>query len=313
MFDWDVVIVGGGPAGLTAGLYLSRAGQRVILLEKENFGGRIKNVEWVENYPGFAAGVSGPQLASEMITQATKYGLKLEQAEVVGIELFSSCLWVTCANGKGYTAAAVIIAGGSRLKKLGVPGEERLQGKGVFSCALCEGGEFASRIVAVCGGGDAGVTEALYMANLASQVFLIELEPHLTATPILQKRALGNPKLEIRCGVKVDAIHGDSKVEAIEVTQQESGSKEILKVDGVLVHVGLDPNTNYLEGIAPLDHDLQIVVNDRMETQIPYLFAAGDIRSGSPRQIATAVGDGAAAAVSVFRFLKEISPISPNP
>jgi len=200
------------------------------------------------------------------------------------------------------------MAGGSRLKKLDVPGEERLQGKGVFSCALCEGGEFANRIVAVCGGGDAGVTEALYMTNLASKVILIELEPQLTATPILQTRAFGNPKLEIRCGVNVDAILGDSKVEGIELTQRESGSKEILKVDSVLVYVGLDPNTSYLDGIVPLDRDLQIIVNDRMETQIPSLFAAGDIRSGSPRQITTAVGDGATAAVSVFRFLKEISP-----
>jgi thioredoxin reductase (NADPH) len=202
----------------------------------------------------------------------------------------------------------VIMAGGSRLKKLDVPGEERLQGKGGFSCALCEGGEFANRIVAVCGGGDAGVTEALYMTNLASKVILIELEPQLTATPILQTRAFGNPKLEIRCGVNVDAILGDSKVEGIELTQRESGSKEILKVDGVLVYVGLDPNTSYLDGIVPLDRDLQIIVNDRMETQIPSLFAAGDIRSGSPRQITTAVGDGVTAAVSVFRFLKEISP-----
>ncbi|MGA2466458.1 MAG: FAD-dependent oxidoreductase [Thermodesulfobacteriota bacterium] len=308
MFNWDVVIVGGGPAGLTAGLYLSRAGQRVILLEKENFGGRIKNVEWIENYPGFAAGVSGPQLASEMVTQAAKYGLKLEQAEVVGIELFSSCQWVACAGGKGYTSATVIIAGGSRPKRLGVPGEEKLQGKGVFNCALCEGSEFTGRIVAVCGGGDAGVTEALYMANLASKVILIELEPQLTATPILQKRALGNPKLEIRCGVKIDAILGDSRVEAIELTPLGGGTKEILKVDGVLVYVGIEPNTSYLKGIVPLSRDLEIEVNDRMETEIPYLFAAGDIRSGSPRQISTAVGDGTTAAVSASRILREISP-----
>ena len=146
------------------------------------------------------------------------------------------------------------------------------------------------------------------MTNLASKVILIELEPQLTATPILQTRAFGNPKLEIRCGVNVDAILGDSKVEGIELTQRESGSKEILKVDGVLVYVGLDLNTSYLDGIVPLDRDLQIIVNDRMETQIPSLFAAGDIRSGSPRQITTAVGDGVTAAVSVFRFLKEISP-----
>jgi thioredoxin reductase (NADPH) len=302
--DWEVVIVGGGPAGLTAGLYLSRAGQRVILLEKEGFGGRIKNVAWIENYPGFSAGVAGPQLASEMVTQATKYGLKLEQREVVGIELFSDCQWVACDNGGGYTSGAIIIAGGSRPKKLGVPGEEKLQGKGIFHCALCDGGEFVDKIVAVCGGGDAGVTEALYMAKLASKIILIEWEPRLTASPILQKRLSDNPKVEIRCGVKVDAILGENRVEAIELSQRGIGTKETLKVDGVLVYVGIEPNTSYLTDIVPLDGDLQIMVNDKMGTQIPSLFAAGDIRNGSPRQIVTAVGDGATAAVFVLKFLE---------
>jgi thioredoxin reductase (NADPH) len=153
MFDWDVVIVGGGPAGLTAGLYLSRAKRRTILLDKESFGGSIKKVEWIENYPGFTDGVSGAELASKMMIQATNYDLQLEQAEVTGIELFSSCRWVAFASGQGYTAAAVIIAGGSRPKKLRVPGEELLRGKGLFSCALCEGGQFTDRVVAVCGGG----------------------------------------------------------------------------------------------------------------------------------------------------------------
>jgi thioredoxin reductase (NADPH) len=170
MFDWDVVIIGGGPAGLSAGLYLGRANLRTVLLEKESFGGYITNVELIENYPGFAEGVSGAQLASEMVLQATKYGLKLEQTEVTGIELFSSSKWVACADGNGYTTGIVIIAGGSRLKKLGVPGEASLAGKGVFSCALCDGGKFVDRVVVVCGGGDAGVNLPL------QQFFSKELE-----------------------------------------------------------------------------------------------------------------------------------------
>jgi thioredoxin reductase (NADPH) len=303
MFDWDVVIIGGGPAGLIAGLYLSRAKRRTLLLDKDSFGGYIRNVELIENYPGFSDGVSGAQLASEMVNQAVKYGLRMETAEVIGIELFSSCRWVGCINGQGYTTNIVIIASGSRHKKLGVPGEESLHGKGVFNCAFCDGGHFTDCVVAVCGGGDAGVTEALYMAKIASKVILIEAESKLTATAILRERASAHPNLKILCGTKVEAIVGDGKVEAIELVD-ETGNRRELKVDGILVHIGMEPNTNYLEGTVPLDNQGQIIVNDKMETEVPYIFAAGDVRSGSPRQVVTAVGDGAIAAISAERLLQ---------
>jgi thioredoxin reductase (NADPH) len=307
MFDWDAVIIGGGPAGLTAGLYLSRGNWRTILLEKESFGGYIKNIELIENYPGFADGVSGAKLGTEMMNQATKYGLKLEQAEVTGVELFSSSKWVACADGKGYTTAVVIIAGGSVPKKLGVPGEEELRGKGVISCAFCDGGQFVDRVVAVCGGGDSGITEALYLAKLASKVIVVEMMPKLNATAILQDRVKANPKLEVYCGVKVEAIVGDSQVEGIKLVKEGNGQKETLKVDGVLVHVGLDPNTDYLEGVVSLDSQRQIMVNQWMETEVPGIFSAGDIRSGSPRQVVAAVGDGATAGMAAQRFLQKLA------
>jgi thioredoxin reductase (NADPH) len=306
MFDWDVIIVGAGPAGLAAGLYLSRARRRTLVLDKESFGGYIKDVECIENYPGFAEGISGAQLASEMFTQATKYGLQFALADVVGIELFSSCRCVNCADGKTYTCAVVIFAGGSVHKKLGVPGEETLRGKGVFNCAFCDGGQFAGRAVAVCGGGDAGITEALYMTKLASKVLLIEAMPKLTATAVLQERALSNPKMEIHCGVRVEAIAGDAHVKAIELQEVESGRRRTQNVDGVLVHIGLDPATSYLQGVVPLDDHGQILVNDKMETEVPFVFAAGDIRTGSPRQVVTAVGDGATAAIHASRLLDEL-------
>jgi thioredoxin reductase (NADPH) len=307
MFDYDAVIIGGGPAGLTAGLYLCRGNWRTILLDKESFGGYIKNIELIENYPGFTDGISGAQLATQMVNQATKYGLKLEQAEIAGIEIFSSSKWVTCADGKGYTTAAIIIAGGSVPKKLGVPGEEELRGKGVISCAFCDGGQFVDRVVAVCGGGDSGITEALYLAKLASKVYVLEIMPKLNATGILQDRVRDNPKMEVHCGVKVEAIVGDNKVEGINITEAGNGKKQTIKVDGVLVHVGLDPNTDYLEGIVPLDSQKQVIVNEWMETEIPGIFAIGDIRSNSPRQVTAAVGDEATAGIAAQRFLQKLA------
>ena len=310
MFDWDVVIVGGGPAGLTAGLYLSRARYRVLLIERDSFGGQIRNVERIENYPGFSEGVTGAQLASQMVEQAKAYGLHFELGEVVDIEIFSDCKWVSCADGKGYTAAAVILSGGSSPKKLGVPGEDTYQDKGIIHCALCDGGRFVDRTVAVCGGGDAGVTEALYMTKLASKVILIEAEQTLTATPVLQERATADPKLEIRCGSMIEEIVGNKEgdhLEAISLIEKSNGHKEILKVDGLLVYVGIEPNTSYLKGIVSLDNQGQVIVNDHgLETETPFILAAGDIRSGSPRQVVTAVGDGAAAAISVQKMLQTL-------
>jgi thioredoxin reductase (NADPH) len=303
MFDWDVVIIGGGPAGLTAGLYLCRANRRTLLLDKDTTGGYIRNIELIENYPGFADGVSGAQLASQMVSQAVKYGLQIETADVTGIELFSSTRYVSCSRGQGFTTNVIIIAGGSKNKKLGVPGEEELAGKGVFECAFCDGGHYAGKVVAVCGGGDAGVTEALYMAKIASRVVLIEAMPKLTATAVLQDRIAANPKIEVRCGIKVEAITGRDKVEAVELAAGKK--KETLKVDGVLVHIGLEPNTGYLEGVVPLDKQGQVIVNEKMESEVPYIFAAGDIRGGSPRQVVGAVGDGAIAAITAQRLLQE--------
>lgn len=304
MFDWDAVIIGGGPAGLTAGLYLARASRRVMLIEKENFGGFPKNVEWIENYPGFPDGISGAQLATNMLTQAEKYGLQTEAGEVTTIELFSSTRWVGTTSGKGYTTGVVIIAGGSRPKKLGVPGEEELMGKGIIHCALCDGGQFANRPVAVCGGGDAGVTEALYLARLGSKVTLVEFMPRLTASAILQDRARG--KMDIQTGTKVETIVGKDKVEAVECVEIASGLKKTLPVEAVLVHVGLDPNTEYLQGVVPLDNAGQVIVDAKMQSAVPYVLACGDIRSGSVRQIAAAVGDGAVAGITAQRLLQEM-------
>jgi thioredoxin reductase (NADPH) len=305
MFDWDAVIIGGGSAGLTAGLYLSRANRRTILLDMDSYGGYIRNIELLENYPGFKDGIAGALLASEMVKQAEKYGLQMELAEVTSIELFSGTRWVGCSRGQGYSTNVVIVAGGSHHKKLSVPGETEFEGRGVFSCAFCDGSHYADRVVAVCGGGDSGVTEALYLSKIASKVILLEALPWLTATAVLRERAETNSQIEIHTGTMVEAIIGGTEVEAIDCRDVGSGKKETLKVDGVLVQIGLDPNTGYLEGVLPLDEQGFIVVDENMQTETPAIYAAGDIRSGSPRQVVTAVGDGAIAAIAAQRFLQE--------
>jgi thioredoxin reductase (NADPH) len=304
MFDWDVIIVGGGPAGLTAGVYLARANLRTLLIEQESYGGKIKNVEWIENYPGFADGISGVQLANQIEAQAVKYGLKTEIGTVSGIEVFSESRWVSCTDGRGYTASAVIISGGSRNKKLNVPGEDALTGKGVFTCAFCDGGQFAGQAVAVCGGGDSGVTEALYLAKIASSVILIEALPEITATAVLRQRLAQNPRIAVLTGKSVEAILGSDSVKGVEIRDVTTSQKESVTAAGVLVDIGMDPNTDYLSEIVPLDSRGQIIVNEKMETGVPSILAAGDIRSGSPGQVATAVGDGTTAAITAIRLLQ---------
>ena len=305
MSDLDAVIIGGGPAGLTAGLYLARARRRVLLIEKEAFGGPVKNYEKIENYPGFSQGIAGSQLMNEMVAQAAGAGLQMETGEVVEVENFSSCRSVSCSDGKNYTAPIVIIAGGARPKSLNVPGEEALKGKGVIHCAFCDGSQFADKVVAVCGGGDAGISGAIYLTQLCKQVFGIEFMPKLNASAILQERAAANPKIQIMTDTRVASIVGETCVRGIEIIRP-GGAKEVIPVDGVLVHVGVRANTEYLQDLLPLDEEGRIEVNHRMETEVPFILAAGDVRSGSPNQVVIAAGDGAVAGIQAEKLLQQL-------
>ncbi len=304
--DYDTIVIGGGPAGLSAGIELAQAKYRVLLLEKESFGGPIINVEWINGYPHPGEKVAGAMLASELVKQAEQSGVEMELAEVVEIEPYSGCISVACADGKAYTSSVVICAGGLHSKKLDVPGEEEFQGKGMIHCALCDAGLYRDQVVAVCGGGDAGLIEALHLARFASKVFVIEAKAQLAAKPVLQARARADAKLAIRYGEKPVEIIGNQGVTGLVVESVASGKRETLDVYGVLVHVGYVPATAYLDGVLALDDSGRIAVNEQFAADVPGAFAAGDIRSGSPRQVAAAVADGKAAASSAQKILETL-------
>ena len=301
---YDVIIIGAGPAGLTAGLYCAQAGLRVLALEREAPGGQLMNIEKIENYPGFSDGVSGPELGQMIAMQAMNYGLELNIAEVTGLEFESKDKVLKTGNGD-YRSKAVIITGGGHPMPLGVPGEEEYKGKGIAYCALCEGGQFKGKTVAVAGGGDAGITEALYLTKIASKVIIVEILPELNAKSILRKRAMENEKIQILCANRITAVLGDSQVKAVRLFNMGTEKTTDLDVGGVLVHVGWQPRTKYLEDIVPLDKYGYILVKGTMETESPGIFAAGDIRVGSPKQIATAIGDGTTAAITAQKYLRE--------
>ena len=297
-----MVIVGGGPAGLSAGLYTSRAGLDTLLIEKAIFGGQIANVEHVENYPGFPDGISGYDLGQLIYRQAEKYGLQTEADEVTGLAVSGRSKQVRVA-GRIYTARAIIIAGGAEHKKLGVPGEERFLGKGVSYCATCDGALFSERVVVMVGGGDSAVGEAIQLSRFASKVFVVHRRNKLRASKLLRDRALSNPKLEFVWDTLVEEIDGADRVHRLIVRNIKTNQRSTLDVSGVFIYVGLHPRTDYLRGLIPLDEDGYIPTGPGLETSIPGVFAAGDIRQNSPRQAITAAGDGATAAISAEKYL----------
>ena len=299
---YQLIIIGGGPAGLSAGIYAARSRLDTLLIEKAGLGGNILNAEWVENYPGFPQGVAGAELGSLMSQQAERYNLPTVFAEVQGIEVRDGEKLLKTSEGE-YRAKAVIIAGGSEYSKLGVPGEEELRGRGVSYCATCDGAFFRDEVVAVVGGGNVAVNDALFITKFASRVIVIHRRDQLRATKVLQERALANPKIGFIWDTVLEAITGASQVRELKLRTVQTGVKTNLPVSGVCIAVGLKPNTDYLKGTLALDEGGFIPVNSRMETEVPGLFAAGDIRSGSIRQVVAAAGDGAIAAISAERFL----------
>jgi thioredoxin reductase (NADPH) len=302
--EYEVIIIGGGPAGLSAGLYTSRTRLSTLLIERGLVGGLITETELVENYPGFPEGISGLELGELMHQQATKYGLEILLAEVTGLELQQGQKIIKTTEGT-FTAKAVIIASGSERLKLGVPGEKEFTGKGVSYCATCDAAFFRELPVAVAGGGDIGITEALHLARFASRVTVIEFLPKLGASRILQERAAAEPKIEFQLNTRVEEIEGEEVVKRLKLRQVITGKKSTLDVAAIFVSIGIKPNTDYLKGILSLDASGTIITNDKLETNIPGIFAAGDVRHNSVQQAITAAGDGATAAIYAEKFITE--------
>jgi thioredoxin reductase (NADPH) len=303
--NYDVVIIGAGPAGLTAGLYTARAKLSTVVLEKELVGGQIANVEHVENFPGFPDGVGGYELGQLMQQQAEKFGATIIGAEATGLEIKEDNRKVVKTTQGDFETGVVIIAGAATRKKLGVPGEEEFIGRGVSYCATCDAPLFQDKMVAVVGGGDAAITEALHLAKFAAKVTLIHRRDELRATVLLRDRVLGEPKIDILWDTTVDEVVGETLVKRLKLNNVKTGAKAVLELDGIFVSIGFMPDTGFLKGVVHLDPIGHIITNDKMETDVPGILAAGDIRNSSVRQAITAAGDGATAAVTVEHFLNE--------
>ena len=299
---YQVVIIGGGPAGLTAGLYCARSRFNSLLIEQGIIGGKITNAERVENYPAFPRGISGIELGQLIFEQATSYGLETLLAEVSTVVPGHRHNLVSTGEGD-FVAESIIIASGSQFRKLDVPGEDTFVGKGVSYCATCDAPLFKGKTVAVIGGGDSAVTEALYLGNFASSVKLIHRRSQLRASKIFQERATAEPKIEFIWDTMVTQIEGDGVVKQLRLKNIRNDKISILQLAGVFVAIGSEPNSAQWRGLLPLDEEGYIITNELMETKLPGVFAAGDVRHNSARQAITAAGDGATAAISAVRFL----------
>ena len=300
---YDLAIVGGGAAGLTAGLYACRAGLKTVLFESLMTGGQVINAENIENFPGFPDGIFGAEFGPLLQEQATRYGLEIRLGEVTALRP-ESPFWAIELYGGLERARAVIYAAGSTLRKLGVPGEQDLEGAGVSYCATCDGPFFQGETVGVVGGGDSALDEALVLTEFASKVVVFHRGDELGAQQVLRDRVAANPKIEVRYNTTVDEVLGGGAVDGISITDVESGETSRVDLSGLFIYVGLDPNSSCLDGLLELDGGGHVPTDVWMRTPLPGLLAAGDVRQGSAAQLVTSAGDGATAAIAAQRYVK---------
>lgn len=303
--DHDLVIIGGGPAGLTAGLYASRARMNVVLIEKIVPGGQIMVTDWVENYPGFPDGITGAELAQRMAEHAQRFDLPVEYNEVVSLD-FSGPLKKIQLSDRIITAHTIIIASGAAPKQLGIPGEQKFYGKGVSFCGTCDAPFYKDKVVAAVGGGDTAVQESQYLTKFARKVYLIHRRDELRATKILQERAFANEKIDVVWDSVPTAIEGTKDVQQVRVKNIRSGEESVLEVDGCFVWIGTSPNTAFVKDAVRCDEYGFIEADGHMQTSEPGVYAAGDVRNTPLRQIVTAVGDAAIAVASAEHYIENL-------
>jgi thioredoxin reductase (NADPH) len=304
--DYDLVIIGGGPGGLTAGMYASRARRNTLLIEKAALGGQILMTDWMENFPGFPEGLTGVDLAEKMKKQAEKFGLSIASDEVLSLDLSGPIKTIHLA-GRSISTYAVVLATGATPRKLGIPGEGKFFGRGVSTCATCDAPFFKDRVVVAVGGGDTAVQESLYLTKFAKKVYLVHRRDRLRATQILQERILENERVEILWDSTLTEIGGFFGVEHATVENLRTKATTTLPVQGCFVWVGTTPNTGFLGNSVDLDPSGYILTDDHMKTSVPGAFAVGDVRTTPLRQVATAVGDGAMAATSADHYIETVN------
>lgn len=301
---YDIIIIGGGPAGLTAAIYASRARLSTLLIEKAGCGGQMAITDNLENYPGFNGGVNGFELSMKLEAQAKEFGTKIIFEEVIALETGGAIKHAVTDNNK-YGAKSIIIAAGANAKKLGIPGEEKFIGNGISFCATCDAPFFKEKDVLVVGGGDSALQEALYLAKFAKNVTLIHRRNEFRAAKILQERLTAYPNISVLLSNIAEEIIGDMSVEAVRVKNLETGQSRILKAQGVFVFVGWVPNTGFISDIST-DEFGYVLADENMKTSADGVFACGDIRKKSLKQVVTAAADGAQAAISAQHYLENL-------
>ncbi|MCK0473003.1 thioredoxin-disulfide reductase [Alkalihalobacillus sp. APA_J-10(15)] len=303
---YDVVIAGAGPAGMTAAVYTSRANLSTIMLERGMPGGQMANTEDVENYPGFDH-ILGPDLSTKMFEHAKKFGAEYGYGDVKEI-IDEGDFKLVKAGSKEYKARAVIVATGAEYKKMGIPGEKEFSGRGVSYCAVCDGAFFKGKELVVVGGGDSAVEEAVYLTRFASKVTVIHRRDELRAQKILQQRAFDHDKVEFIWNHVVNEIHGgdSGKVDRISIEDVNTGEQREFKTDGVFIYIGMLPLNDSVKQLGITNEEGYVETNEEMETKVPGIFAAGDIREKSLRQIVTATGDGSVAAQNVQHYIESL-------
>jgi thioredoxin reductase (NADPH) len=303
--DHDIIIAGAGPAGLTAAIYAARAKLNALVIEKVVPGGQILVTDWIENYPGFPDGLTGADLIQKMTEQVGRFGVTITSDELVSVEKDPDNIIHVKLSGRTLTTKALLVATGASPRKLGVPGEEEFYGRGVSACATCDAPFFKNSVVAAVGGGDTAVQEAMFLTRFAKKVYLIHRRDELRAARLLQERIFANDKVEMVWDSVVTSINGSvAGVTGVAVKNVKTGKESELKVDGCFMWVGTTPNSDFIRDVVTCDDAGFILVNSRMETSVPGIYAAGDVRNTPLRQVATAVGDSAIATVEATHYIE---------